>query len=409
MTTYSQAPLGCVLVQDRDEVKIEPEKAYCTAGIYSFGKGLFERNRITGAETAYKVLYRLHKDQFVVSRLNGWEGAVDVVPETLEGCLVSNEYPTFSISPGRAHPDYLRWIARWPGFWDRLVPRGSMVRRKRVQPDQLLEVEIPLPPLLDQKRIAERLSILNREISRVEQGQLEAARLGEAMVEAAVWEVFQQGIAGGWPTEPMSDVAEVNPPRDRIPQDAQVSLVPMAALNEREGRIAPEERQGDEVRRGYKQFRKGDVLFARITPSMQNGKCAVFTGPTQYGYGSTEFHVIRPKGDLEARWMHRFLRTKEIRLLASRHFTGTAGQQRVPADFLRRLSIPVPTKDDQLEGLRRIDQIVKTGESIRKRRAQSSELNKAIKPALLNQVFSSVDSARRFAFSADIGIKPSGA
>lgn len=400
MNTYSHAPLGYALVQDRDEVQIEPEKTYCTAGIYSFGRGLFKRNQITGAETAYKVLYRLHKDQFVLSRLNGWEGAVDVVPDSLEGCLVSNEYPTFSIRPGRAHPDYLRWIARWPGFWDRLVPRGSMVRRKRVQPDQLLEVEIPLPPIFDQERIAERLSIMNREISRLERGQLEATQLGEALIEAAVWEVFQQGIAGGWPTKPMSDVAEVNPRRDQIAQDSHVSWVPMAALNERSGRITPEERHADEVRHGYKQFRKGDVLFARITPSMQNGKCAVFTGPTQYGYGSTEFHVIRPRGDLEARWIHHFLRTKDTRMLASRHFTGTAGQQRVPADFLRRLSIPVPTRDDQLEGLRRIDQIVKTGESIRKHRAQSSELNKAIKPALLNQVFSSVDSAKCFAFSA---------
>ncbi len=397
MTAYSHAPLDYVLVEDRDEVQVEPDETYFTAGIYSFGRGLFKRDQIMGVETAYGVLFRLHKNQFVVSRLNGWEGAVDVVPESLDGYLVSNEYPTFSIRPGRAHPEYLRWIARWPGFWDRLVPRGSMVRRKRVRTDQLLDVEIPLPPLNDQARIAERLNLVNRELIKMDRAQLEATHLGETMIEAAVWDVFRRGIAGGWRTELLGDVAEVNPPRDQLPPDAHVSWVPMGALNEQNGTIASEERKAGEVRRGYKQFRKGDVLFARITPSMQNGKCAIFTGPTSIGYGSTEFHVIRPHDDQQARWIHRFLRTKEIRTLATRHFTGTAGQQRVPADFLRRLSIPVPEKAEQLEGLRRIDRIVKSGELLRNHRMEASELYKAIKPALLNEVFSSVDTAKCFA------------
>jgi type I restriction enzyme S subunit len=165
----------------------------------------------------------------------------------------------------------------------------------------------------------------------------------------------------------------------------------MAAVDNKSGTISPGEREAGEARGGYKQFRKGDVLFARITPSMQNGKCAIFTGPHGHGYGSTEFHVIRPQNGTQARWIHRFLRTKEIRMQAAKHFTGTAGQQRVPADFLRRLEIPVPPKAAQIAALRRVDRIVETGAILRDLQSKSHKLSTAIEPAILNQVFSSVD------------------
>jgi type I restriction enzyme S subunit len=163
----------------------------------------------------------------------------------------------------------------------------------------------------------------------------------------------------------------------------------MSALDEKSGTISPEERITGDVGGGYRQFKRGDVLFARITPSMQNGKCAIYRGATNYGYGSTEFHVIRPRNDVDARWIHRYLRTKEIRMEAMKHFTGTAGQQRVPAAFLRELTIPAPPESDQLEALGRIDQIVDTTSLLQAGRTKSAELSSAIVPAVLNQTFSS--------------------
>ena len=157
MTGSRQIPLGEILTPAIDEVPLEPDENYRVAGIYSFGRGLFERESILGSETSYTRFVRLHTNQFVVSKLNGWEGAVDVVPPELDGCHVSSEYPAFSIDPQQADPDYVRWIARWPAFWDRLIPRGSMVRRKRVQPSQLLEVSIPLPPIEEQRDVVARL------------------------------------------------------------------------------------------------------------------------------------------------------------------------------------------------------------------------------------------------------------
>jgi type I restriction enzyme, S subunit len=149
-----EVALGELLTIARDEVAVEPDKTYRPAGIYSFGRGLFARPPISGAETKYARFHRLREGQLVLSRLNGWEGAVDVVGPIFEGLVVSQEYPTFDIDAAALDAGYMRWICRWPDFWEALVPRGSMVRRKRVQPASLLSTTIPLPSIDDQRRLA---------------------------------------------------------------------------------------------------------------------------------------------------------------------------------------------------------------------------------------------------------------
>ena len=80
---------------------------------------------------------------------------------------------------------------------------------------------------------------------------------------------------------------------------------------------------------------------------MQNGKCAVARGLKDgIGFGSTEFHVLRPGPRVIADWVHRFLRRLSFRLEAKEHFRGAVGQQRVPDEFLTDSLIPVPPSLD---------------------------------------------------------------
>ncbi|MGH2986869.1 MAG: hypothetical protein ACRDLO_09305, partial [Solirubrobacterales bacterium] len=122
---YPSVPLGEILTQVRDEIEVEPDGTYRPAGIYSFGRGLFARSPIQGSETKYKKFNRLHEGLLVISRLNGWEGAVDVATERFSGLVVSNEYPTFAIDAARADHGYVRWLSRWEMLWDRMTPKGS--------------------------------------------------------------------------------------------------------------------------------------------------------------------------------------------------------------------------------------------------------------------------------------------
>jgi len=105
-----------------------------------------------------------------------------------------------------------------------------------------------------------------------------------------------------------------------------------------------------EVMRGFTYFEEGDVLFAKITPSMQNGKCAVARGlESGIGFGSTEFHVLRPGPRVTSEWIHRFLRRTALRNDARRRFRGAVGQQRVPDEFIAASLVPVPPDLDTQE------------------------------------------------------------
>ena len=165
-----------------------------------------------------------------------------------------------------------------------------------------------------------------------------------------------------WETLPLQEVATINPRRPRVlndlPDSKQVTFVPMAAVDERLGAITDSEvKPFNEVRKGFTYFEDDDVLFAKITPCMQNGKSVVARGLVGgLGFGSTEFHVLRAGERVRPEWLHRFVRQLSFREAAMRHFRGSAGQQRVPKDFLETHPIPIPPLEEQDRVLGLVDE-----------------------------------------------------
>ena len=157
--------LSEVLQLEVDEVPVEPAGAYAIAGVYSFGRGMFERAALTGSQTSYKVFHRLHAGHLVMSRLKVWEGALAIVPAAMEGRFVSPEFPTFKLNHEEVDPAYLGAMVASPEFWSRLkgASQGIGARRERVNAARLLEQKVELPPLVQQKaigRVVERVSLV---------------------------------------------------------------------------------------------------------------------------------------------------------------------------------------------------------------------------------------------------------
>ncbi len=102
------------------------------------------------------------------------------------------------------------------------------------------------------------------------------------------------------------------------------------------------------MKKGYTVFREGDVLFAKITPCMENGKMAVARGLRNgVGCGSTEFHVLRARPGVDPHYVYHVVSSDRFRAEAAHHMTGAVGQKRVPTAFLEQCEIPVPDLDEQ--------------------------------------------------------------
>lgn len=175
-----------------------------------------------------------------------------------------------------------------------------------------------------------------------------------------------------WAEVRLIDVCELNPPlltEERPSDDLPVTFVPMSAVNESAGVIdKPEVRTFGDVAKGYTSFRERDVLFAKVTPCMENGKAAVAGQLVNgLGFGSTEFHVLRSTSAVLPEFVFGFVRQQAFRDRAASAFVGTGGLQRVPPDFFARVRLPLPTLPEQqriVDVLQQAKVVAKAKESI---------------------------------------------
>ena len=195
----------------------------------------------------------------------------------------------------------------------------------------------------------------------------------------------------------LGEICDINPSRPtgfRRAPDALTTFVPMSAVDEHGGVILNAEiRPFSEVAKGYTFFSEEDILFAKITPCMQNGKQAIARGLIDgIGFGSTEFHVIRPRPGVAPEWIHHLIRQPHILSAAANHFTGAVGQQRVPESFLASLEISLPSIDEQDRIMHIVNGQMTVVEKARAAAEARLEAAKALPEAYLRAVFESEEA-----------------
>lgn len=173
-----------------------------------------------------------------------------------------------------------------------------------------------------------------------------------------------------YPPGKVSDLAELNPAvvLGELTADSEVSFIPMSDVAETGRWVVRQARALGEIRNGYTAFQEGDVLFAKITPCMENGKgCHAVGLVNGIGFGSTEFHVLRAKEDSDARFIFHITQFADLRLKASAKMVGSAGQQRVPTSFFSEYEVIKPEREEQAriaDVLTCIDRAIEQTESL---------------------------------------------
>ncbi|HVM15330.1 MAG TPA: N-6 DNA methylase [Egibacteraceae bacterium] len=164
---WRHARLGDVMAIASNSVTVEPHETYPNVGIYSFGRGLFEKPPIDGRNTSAKALNRVQAGQFIYSRLFAFEGAYGFVSAEFDGYFVSNEFPTFDPDPAALEARWLASYFRSPDRWAELAgsSKGLGVRRQRVPVEAVLAYEVWLPPLDQQRRMVQLIEAIDEVIA----------------------------------------------------------------------------------------------------------------------------------------------------------------------------------------------------------------------------------------------------
>lgn len=378
-------PIGTVIKQRKEKVDRSKFNFSDLQPVTIHFDGSIDKRNVDSSREYRMDLYFAIPGDIVVAKIDLKNGAVAIVPEEWHNVVVTGHFAVYEPDRSRILPEFFHRIIQTSFLKDHLWRnKVGAEGRKEVKLDYFESLEIPLPPLPIQQTIIEKWRTTQDEIK----GATERVNiLGKKLAESALkdagielfpleqrsksfsiywdeierwgvefnrwkWKLSELLLSHKYPMVLLSDEAFINPTDNVLLSDNElVSFIPMEAVSDKTGEIeAPQIRKCREVKNGYTRFSNDDVIWAKITPCMQNGKCAVARGlENGVGFGSTEFHVIRTKDKdkLMPDYIWTLLRLDHLRQAAQRYFIGSAGQQRVPADFLKNLQIPLPPVEIQ--------------------------------------------------------------
>ena len=198
-----------------------------------------------------------------------------------------------------------------------------------------------LPDIKTQRLISSKLNLI---VHLIEDYRDQLNKLDE-LIRSRFLEMFGHSDR---PKVRLGECCIINPKKSSdirlVDNDLMVSFVSMSDVSE-DGRIVTcNHKQYESVKSGFTYFSENDVLFAKITPCMENGKGGIAKGLLNgIGFGSTEFHVLRPVDQVSnSCWLYELTSFPQFRQAAEINMTGSAGQRRVPASFLANYKVSLP-------------------------------------------------------------------
>jgi len=196
-----------------------------------------------------------------------------------------------------------------------------------------------------------------------------------------------------WKLVQLSEITQINPPKpekNSVNENLEVTFLPMKNVEELTGKISlSETRKYFEVKKGFTYFKDDDIIFAKITPCMENGKIAIIKNlKNNIGFGSTEFTVIRKRDKkISERFYFWYLIQDNFRNLAKQNMRGTAGQKRVPTDYLKNFLVPLPPIEAQKRIVEKIEELLSLVDNSKKILENNKLLLKQYRSSILKSAF----------------------
>lgn len=346
--------------------------------------GLISTDELGATVANLEEKYILSQNDIVIARSGATVGKAYIHRHLPYTCVYAGYLIRFVVDSDKILPDYLFAYTQLNPYkeWVNAIQRPSA--QPNINAEEYQSLEIPLPHLSKQQEIVDYINeaYTQKRAKEVEAQQLLDSIDGYLLKELGInipevkanignriFIVQRSELKGRYTPSlykdsislystiydniPLSHLAYINPNTriSSLNNEMPISFIPMESVNEIYAEINDKNNCIVAGSKGFTRFQEGDLLWAKITPCMENGKSAVAKDLINgYGCGSTEFHVIRPKNnDLLVEYIHTLLHMKIVRQTAKLYFGGSAGQQRVATDFLESFNVPLPSETKQQE------------------------------------------------------------
>ena len=378
-TPWPKVRLGEVLRQVCDEVPVSPEAVYPMVGVLGFGRGVYFREHLPGTKTSYTSFYRVAAGDLLLSRVKAWEGALGVVPHAFHGHFVSKEFPSFRPNSTNVIVPFIDLFLKSRAGIDQLSAstRGLGARRERVKEAAFLSIQVPLPPIDEQRRIVARIEAVAEQIQDARSHQQSVHDALDGMLSSAY-----HSIAEHAPRRPLADVAPLY--RRPVAVDAEQSYPQVSVRSFGRGTFHKPPLAGADVT-WEKPFlvKAGDILVSNI--KAWEGAIAV-AGPADDGrFGSHRYLTFAPRpGIANARFVCFHLLTPDGLHAVGEASPGSADRNRtLGSKAMLQVPIPLPAFDKQAW----FEAVYAQVETAKRLQAESAAELDALLPAVLDLAF----------------------
>ena len=332
----------------------------------------------------------------------GTIGKVGIIPKELEGANLTENAAKITKISG-VYQLYLMLFLESEFAQNQMRDSTISTTQPKLALFRIENILLPFPPLDEQQRIVERIESLFAKLDEAKQKAQDALDSFETRKAAILYKAFTGELTGQWRKEhgetmenwektTLKNICKVNPKKidtNGLPDNLEVSFFPMASLSEISGEITePQTRFLKDVKTGFTNFSEGDVVFAKITPCMENGKSAIIGNlVNNIGYGTTEFYVLRCGEKLYNRYLYHIVRDITFRNKAKSVMAGAVGQQRVPKSFMEDYPLNLPSVSEQTEIVRILDDLLAKEQQAKEAAEGVLEQIDIIKKAILARAF----------------------
>lgn len=323
-----------------------------------------KRKQMMSQREKYK---RAQQGDIAYNMMRMWQGAVGVAP--IDG-LVSPAYVVARPNKG-TDSHYFNYLFRTNLYKAEInkYSRGIVADRNRLYWDGFKQMPAIVPPLDEQTHIATFLREQDRQVAQFIRGKRRLMELLNEQKHIIIHQAMTRGldpdvslkptdadwlgdIPAHWVVLKLKAVATFNPSRSERDQhrfsSEPTTFVPMECVSNDGRLLNPQTVPIEQYWEGYTYFRKGDVVVAKITPCFENGKGACLDElSTPFGFGTTEFVVLRARSQVLPKFLYQLTALRIFRRLGAREMTGSAGQKRVPLDFIKNFPAPLPPLAEQ--------------------------------------------------------------
>jgi len=392
-TKWPIVKLKDLMRQNRTSELVKSDRSYRLLGIRLEGNGVFIREEKLGSHIGAKTLQKVDAGDFIYSRLFAWRGAFGVIPSSMNGAYVSNEFPNFKVDERRVYPRYLELYFRQRSIWKDVEKKCSgttKASRNRFKERFFLDVDIPLPSLEEQKSIAQKIDEFITLVGEAKKLGVVVLEEAKALFEYAVDKAFEdtnhakrQKLSavttkigsgstpmGGRKSYPTSGIHFIRSLNVRMREFQWEGIVFIS-------RETHEKMHGTRVR-------PNDVLLNITGASI--GRVAVVPSNLTEANVNQHVSIIRPTEILDSRYLMYWLSQPSIQNLIDESQKGETREGLTKAQ-IGSFEAPLPELSEQHRMVAYLDSLHKKVDAIEELAKDSGKEIEAIVPSILNETF----------------------